>query len=309
MHGNTIPGFRTNRRHREGGQSLTVAIVVMFLLLFIAGLFIALVINNLRNTKDAAQRVNATKYAEAGLRYLDEQLTKSPEGADWRPNPNDPLGDQNPAADPTNAVNDVDPNDPDYEWLAEVFPGRDGYAADGTPQDFGPYTRVEFGGPTPSQGNLGGRALVRVAYRPVTKDAVNSTPDQKYLRLDSVGRVGSIDPADPTTFGNTEAKGLRRELLAYKAIGLTDYIRWFTNKDNRTVPATIGSVNTVVDTPVDTAGGTRPVTAPVEREIINYFDGPIRANGNLAFYGVNVLTLDARRNDAVEVNMGGCYRV
>ncbi len=302
MHGNTIPGFRTNRRHREGGQSLTVAIVVMFLLLFIAGLFIALVINNLRNTKDAAQRVNATKYAEAGLRYLDEQLTKSPEGADWRPNPNDPLGDQNPSADPTDAVNDVDPNDPDYEWLAEVFPGRDGYAADGSPQDFGPYTRVEFGGPTPSQGNLGGRALVRVAYRPVTKNTLNSTPDQKYLRLDSVGRVGSIDPADPTTFGNTEAKGLRRELLAYKAIGLTDYIRWFTNKDNRTVPATIGSVNTVVDTPVDTAGGTRPVTAPIEREIINYFDGPIRANGNLAFYGVNVLTLDARRNDAVEVN-------
>ena len=111
MHGNTIPGFRTNRRRREGGQSLTVAIVVMFLLLFIAGLFIALVINNLRNTKDAAQRVNATKYAEAGLRYLDEQLTKSPEGADWRPNPNDPLGDQNPSVDPTDAVNDVDPND------------------------------------------------------------------------------------------------------------------------------------------------------------------------------------------------------
>lgn len=115
MHGNSIPGFRTNRRHREGGQSLTVAIVVMFLLLFIAGLFIALVINNLRSTKSSAERVNATKYAEAGLRYLDEQLTKAPEGADWRPSPNDPLGDQNATADPNNAVNDIDPSDPDYE--------------------------------------------------------------------------------------------------------------------------------------------------------------------------------------------------
>ena len=67
MHGNTIPGFRTNRRHREGGQSLTVAIVVMFLLLFIAGLFIALVINNLRNTKDAAQRVNALRKGQADV--------------------------------------------------------------------------------------------------------------------------------------------------------------------------------------------------------------------------------------------------
>ena len=293
--------LRSNRRRPQRAQSLTVAIIVMFLLLFIAGLFVALVVNNLRGTKASAERVSSTKFAEAGLRYLDEQLTKSPEGADWRPTPNDPLGDQNAAPDTTDPVNDVDANDPDYDWLAEVFPGRDGYASNGTPQDFGPYTRIEFGGPTPTQGNLGGRALVRVTYRPVPKGTLNASPDQKYLRLDSVGRVGSVDPVDPTTFGNSEAKGLRRELVGYKAIGLTDYIRWFTNKENRSTAATIGTVNSVLDTPTSNTGA-RPTGAPLQREVVNFIDGPVRSNGNLTFFGVNVLALDQSRNDAVEVS-------
>lgn len=290
-------------RRSESGQSLTVAVIVLFLLLFVGGLFIALVINNLRQSGENARRSASDKFAEAGLRYLDEQLTRSPEGADWRPIPDDLPGDNNPVPDPTDPANDIDPNDPDYFWLSETNPGRDGYDATGNPLDFGPYTRVPFGGPTPSQGSEGGRALVRVLYRPFDPALglpADASPDRKYLRLDSVGRSGSVDPADPTTYGNSEAKGLRRELVAYKAIGLTDYLRWFTNKDNRSTEASLGAVNTVLDSPDSPRG--RTTGAPVPREIVSLFNGPIRSNAALAFHGVNILNLDPNRNDQLEVS-------
>lgn len=293
-------------RRGRAGQSLTVVIVVMFLLLFVAGLFIALVVNNLRDARDAARRSSSDKYAEAGLKYLDEQLVRSPDGADWRPVPDDLPGDQVATADPFDPVNDIDPRDPDYDWLRESNPGRDGFDTAGNPLDFGPYTRVSFGGPTPSAGNNGGRALVRITYRPFDPSAgVVDDPkaERKYLRLDSVGRVGSIDPADPTTYSNTEDKSLRRELTARKAIGLTDYLRFVTNKENRSVEATLGAPNLVVDAPAAATGGRQPV-APAPREIVSVFDGPMRFNTALAFYGVNVLNLDARRNDALEVSGG-----
>lgn len=293
---------RSRRRSGQTGQSLTVAIIVLFLLLFLGGLFIALVINNLRGARSAAQRTSAVKFAEAGLRYLDEQLTRSPEGADWRPAPDDLPGDLNPTPDPNAAVNDIDPNDPDYFWLCEVNPGRDGYSTGGVPLDYGPYTRVAFGGPTPSRGNAGGRALVRVVYRPASVGVAGATlgpPEAKYLRLDSVGRVGSVDPRDPTTYGNSEGKGLRRELVAFKAIGLTDYLRFFTNKENRSVPATLGAANQVLDAPG--GSGSRPDTAPLPRDIVSVFDGPIRSNASLTFHGINLLNLRPLDNDAIEV--------
>ena len=294
---------RHRRRRGNHAQSLTVAVIVLFLLLFVGGLFIALVINNLRGSGDNARRSASDKFAEAGLRYLDEQLTRSPEGADWRPVPDDLPGDQNSVDDPNNPLNDIDPNDPDYFWLAEINPGRDGYDGSGNPMDFGPYTRVAFGGPTPSQGSEGGRALVRIVYRPFDPSQgvpADASPDRKYLRLDSIGRTGSVDPADPTTFGNTEAKGLRRELVAYKAIGLTDYLRWFTNKENRSTEATIGAVNRVLDSPDVRVG--RSSAAPTEREIISLFNGPIRSNAPLTFHGANIVNLDPNRNDQLEVS-------
>ena len=75
------------RRRRETAQSLTVAIIVLFLLLFLGGLFIALIVNNMRAGQTAAKGYAADKLAQAGLQYIDDQLTKSPEGADWRPVP------------------------------------------------------------------------------------------------------------------------------------------------------------------------------------------------------------------------------
>ncbi len=269
--------FGARRRGGQAGQSLIVAVIVLFLLLFLGGIFVALVARNLFNAQRAGNVSSAGGLAEAGLRYLDEQLMTSPEGADWRPVPDGlPVGIQPPAG-----YVPPDPGDPDYFWIKPYEPA--------TGQ--GGFTRVIFGGATPTQGNSGGRALVRVTYQPDPRN-----PTSKYLRLDSVGRVGVINPQDPTTFGNTEALGLRRELVAYKAIGILDYVRSIWNKDNKPVNAALGAPFRVYDRPANgNAGPAEP------RAIVSEYVGPIRVNGNLLWYGVNRISLNPDRNDAIEV--------
>jgi|GEM_PF-304538 hypothetical protein len=309
---------RTLRRRAAAGQSLIVAIIVLFLLLFLGGLFIALIANNLRNTRRGTQVSAADKFAEAGIRYLDQQLTTSAEGADWRPVPD----------------NITNQRDPDYFWLKPYDPTT----------GEGGFTRVAFGGPTPSQGNAGGRALVRVTYRPyrLTSDGRpwedrngNGVVDEpgelvdvdgsnpagirpeytrRYIKLESVGRSGVIDPDDPTTYQNSEGLGLRRELIAYKAIGITDYVNWITNKDNRTAPVALGAPSLVQDRPINVSGdapapGVTGVDVDtdgdldiVHRPIPSIYQGPVRINSSVVFYGANYFALDSLRNDAIEVS-------
>ena len=252
----------------QAGQSLVVAVIVLFLLLFLGGIFVAMIARNLRSAQEAGQRTSAAGFSEAGLRYLDEQLTTSPEGADWRPVPDASTNTQ----------------DPDYFWTKP-------YQLNATTGQYeGGFTRVNFGGPTAAPGNLsGGRALVRVTYRPRADD-----PTSKYIKLESVGRVGYIDPVDPTTFGNTERVGLRRELVAYKAIGITDYVRSIWNKDNKPVNAQLGAPFSVFDRAAADA-------APTPRDIVSEYRGPVRVNANLTFYGENRFTLIPERNDVIEV--------
>jgi hypothetical protein len=266
--------FGMRRRGGQAGQSLIVAVIVLFLLLFLGGIFVALVARNLFNAQRAGNVSSASGFAEAGLRYLDEQLTTSPEGADWRPVPDSlPAGAPQPPG-----YAPPDPGDPDYFWIKPY---------DDNPQSptyrQGGFTRVTFGGPTPSQGNVGGRALVRITYRPNLQD-----PTSKYLKLESIGRVGVINERDPTTYGNSEEAGLRRELVAYKAIGITDYVRSIWNKDNKPVTVALGAPFQVYD-------------RDQQRPIVSEYAGPIRVNANLLWYGPNTVFLEPRRNDAVEV--------
>ncbi|MES2462955.1 MAG: hypothetical protein V4671_20415 [Armatimonadota bacterium] len=276
------------RRRTEAGQSLIAAIIVLFLLLVLGAAFVALVGNNLRNAQQTARRNAADFYSEAGVRFMDEQLTNSAAGADWRPVPE---------------VN-ISAQDPDYFWLQA-------YNNNGTPNDinddFGGYTRVNFGGDTP--GSPGGRALIRVTYRPeptpvapagLSEDAAA----RKLIRLESIGRVGVITPGDPTTYNNTQAVSLRRELVAYKEIGITDYLRYFTNKDNKPTTATLGAANQVFDAPATAgnAGGARAATAPEIRDIESYYiGGGIRSNAPLTFYGVNRLVMNPARGEGLQV--------
>lgn len=269
------------RRRREAGQSLIVAIIVLFLLLFLGGIFIALIARNLRQAQRAAQVTGANQFAEGGIRYLDDQLVKSPEGADWR-------------AIPDSATN---PNDPDYFWIKPL---------DTNPESptfgEGGFTRVTFGGTNAGRGNLGGRALVRVTYEPwrATLPQTNPRydPNAKYIKIESVGRVGVIDPNDPTTFGNTQRAGLRRELVAYKSVGILDYARFVTNKDRKPNPTTFGSPRLVLDRP---RTGASTQDRPEFRDILSETIGPVRVNGDVVFYGENYFSLDPSRNDVIEV--------
>ncbi|MBC8103350.1 MAG: hypothetical protein H7Z41_12295 [Cytophagales bacterium] len=329
---------RPRSRRAESGQSLIVAIIVLFLLLVLGAAFVALVANNLRGARQSARRVSADFYAEAGIRYLDEQLTNSAEGADWRSTPEGVLdaGDKDAAG---NVVYGADLNkngvlntapvtqDPDYFWIKPYDPvtGEGGY------------TRVNYGGDTP--GSPGGRALVKANYQPliplrdssgaivvdangnavkyydpslpacVTDPAADACRNEnadvaakKFLRLESVGRVGVIDADDPTTYTNTQGAALRRELVAYKQIGITDYLRFFTNKDNKPTTATLGSAIQVYDAPVGNRDA-NPPPEPVLRDIESYYvGGGIRSNAPLTFYGVNRFVLNEVRGEGIEVS-------
>jgi hypothetical protein len=141
---------------------------------------------------------------------------------------------------------------------------------------------------------------VRLTYEPRVDD-----PNSKYLRLESIGRVGTIDPNDPTTFGNSERAGLRRELLAYKSIGINEYVRFVTNKNRKPDAAPFGANRLVRDFPAPNVAArdanTVPPPAPELRDIISEYAGPIRVNGDAVFYGENYFTLVPGRNDVIEI--------
>lgn len=182
---------RYNRQTRANrGQTLIVALAVLFILLFIGGIFVVNVARNLSDSARGRDTEDARALAEAGIKYCDNELNGSLDGADWRPQPSAPQG-------PNNGV-----NDPDYFWLERGF------------------TRLPL---------KGGRALVRVSYDPDP-----SNPVGQAIKIESVGRTGELDPKDPTVFvQNQTSPRLRRELIAYKRLGITDYLRFITDKDKR----------------------------------------------------------------------------
>ena len=115
----------------------------------------------------------------------------------------------------------ANPNDPDKAYLEQGFARYD---------------------------TANGRFLLRVTYDPVGQSSAN-TPTARYLKIESIGREGTVDPTDPTTYGNQPVTRLAATLVAYKPIGITDFARFETNIDNRSdvmslgVPSVFTSVN------------------------------------------------------------------
>ena len=192
----------------RAGQSLIMALSVLFLLIFIGIVFVTLIARNLESAVRAGDVLTARQMAEAGIDYANKMLTYSSEGADWRPVP-----DALPVA--ANASN------PDIKWLR-------------------PWEPVESptGGPTggfTSFTSGSGRFLIRVSYTPDRRD-----PTSRYIKIESIGRSGVVDQdfqgsgtPDPTTLALSGPVRLRHELTAYKPIGITDYARFVTNKQKR----------------------------------------------------------------------------
>lgn len=230
-----------NRR----GQTLIIAIMVMFVLAIVATVFILLVARNLSRAARMSSTDAVAAIAEAGIRYADEMLTCSEDGADWRPIPD------NLPPPPPNM-----PRDPDFLWLRPYAAVE---APDHSAGPTGGYTRFNYGQ---------GRFLLRVSYNPDPNVAMS-----KYIKIESIGRWGIVDPNDPTTYGAASERQ-RREITAYKPIGLTDSCRFITNKDNRPVDVALGVPGFATDygRPDTSRYGVR--------------GGPIRVNANLVWYGL-----------------------
>lgn len=237
---------RKNRTRR--GQTLIIAIMVMFILAVVATVFIALVARNLSRSARSYSTDAVASIAEAGIRYADEMLTTSDEGADWRPIPDDV-----PPA--------LSADDPDFQW---VRPYSIAEAANGSSGPSGGFTRFNSGQ---------GRFLLRVSYNPDRNVTMS-----KYIKIETVGRWGTIDPADPTTLRDAAHFRLRREITAFKPIGITDYCRFITNKDNRSTDIPLGVPG--YRTNFGRSTGTGGISKYGER------GGPIRVNGNLLWYGM-----------------------
>ena len=235
--------LHSSRNKTRRGQTLIIAIMVMFILAVVATVFIALVARNLSRSERSYSTDAVASIAEAGIRYADEMLTTSDEGADWRPVPD-------------NEAPALSTNDPDFQWVR-------------------PYNAVESGSAGPSGGftrfNSGqGRFLLRVSYNPDPKVVMS-----KYIKIETVGRWGTIDPADPTTLHDAAHFRLRREITAFKPIGITDYSRFITNKDNRSA-----------DIPLGVPGFTTNFGRSTTTSKYGERGGPIRVNGNLLWYGL-----------------------
>ncbi len=213
------------------GQTIVVALLVLLLLGFVGGLFASIVTRNLRNAGRSNRIQTADYYAEAGVRFADDQLTQSLDGADWRPPLQYQITDPYAAYRPQDAVGKVrytaavtnvplptaDRSDPDKVFLDQGF----------------------------ARYNIGtGRFLLRLTYDPAglgnqstagsrTVGTPYTDPRARYIKIEVVGREGTIVPNDPTTFVNKPAIRLAATLVEYKAIGITDYARFETNPDKR----------------------------------------------------------------------------
>ena len=265
-----------NLKSNNRGQTLVIAIMVMFIVAMISAVFIAMVARNLLRSSRSSNVSSVSQIAEAGIRYADMMLTSSEEGADWRPKP-DNLGIEqtsdlpNPAATPqVMPVTEAgwttyrDKN-PDFKWTRAYWPEE--------LREAGVTTGMGYAGPTGGFTTFEtgqGRFLLRISYNPNPDD-----PLSKYIKIESIGRWGIVDKDDPTTWTPAGNASMRREITAYKPMGITDHLRFITNKDNRSMDFGLGCPGFNV-----TFG--RGIRAPFDASGVR--GAPIRVNGNLKWY-------------------------
>jgi len=227
--------------------------MVMFVLAIVATIFILLVARNLSRSARMSSTDAVAAIAEAGVRYADEMLTASEDGADWRPVPDNLVA--------------TTPPDPDFEWLRPYSPTETGATG-----PTGGYTRFNYGQ---------GRFLLRISYNPDPNVATS-----KYIKIESIGRWGIVEPTDPTTYSSGSARQ-RREITAFKPIGITDSTRFITNKDNRSVDVGLGVPGFATD------------YGRSDSSRYGVRGGPIRVNANLMWYG------DLNANPSIDIFLRG----
>lgn len=253
-----------NRQRGERGQTLLLAIIIMLLLALVGAWFIAMVAHDLHQSDREIAMVSGKFLAEAGIRYANEQLTHSLQGADWRPT--------YPANLPTPTA-----TDPTYWDEFEISKGwsAQGFVKYPDPRD--PYT-LSFGE---------GYVLLKVEYDPGVS---------RYIRILSIGRPARIEP------GQQLADNQRYwTQIAYKPVGLLDYLWFITDKDHTPTPAMLGLPW------IDSNGDGSPNTdrdgtsEPGEEDHFFLLPGPVRSNKPLQWAAPVQIGLYPSQGERVEV--------
>lgn len=289
--------------NNKRGQSLMLTLMVMFVLVFLGMVFITLMGRSITNTRRSADTLTTDYLADAGIRYASDQLSYGSELADWRPMPEffETLKYAYPKIESGASVADIDSwlktqvialeavtethdegvrlnnelialaKDPDRQWLLQG------------------YCRFNYGK---------GRFLLKVSYVPRLDD-----PSSRFIKVESIGRMGQIETDDPTTLLKVQFTGKHSYKVAYKAIGITDYSRFITNKDRRSddfalgTPGYVRGVNgeSTAEAYVTQFGEDAATDQPIEKGT------RIRCNGNLVWNGVNHVFMNPAYGDGVEV--------
>lgn len=282
--------FRAARGRR--GQTLILALAVLFLLVLLGSIFVTIVARNLSRSSHFRRMSRSESLAWAGIRFAAEQFRTSQSGADWRPVPTEDLWRTPTPANPGFAA--ARGRDPDYPWLSD-----DGLY-------FRPYTRYR---------SQGGRFLLRVTYAPKFRaDRYDPNNPQRYnfphyfdtnsayIHVESIGRPGDVDPTDPTTLTGKQGEilGEFRKAEAWVPVGLVDQLLWITNRNEERTAATlgVGNVRDVNGVPVpyeDDPDDTRDNTG-------TEFFGGIRSDTDLRWLGNATVHLFPARGDQVSVS-------
>ncbi|MHB0938835.1 MAG: hypothetical protein ACYC6A_20755 [Armatimonadota bacterium] len=192
------------RAHR--GQALIMAVLLMFLLVGLGGVFIAMINQTQIETARAAERAKLEQIAQAGMKLAESGLHHSASGADWRP-----------GAGP-------DANNPGWH-----------YDANG---GFYRITVVYAGiAPITSSKPFGTNPLDR--YLKIDVEARFTLANPPDVPADSALRASYEDGYESGKMLNK--KFLTRKITAYAPIALTDYLVWITNLYETSEPATLGS--------------------------------------------------------------------
>ena len=296
-------------KKRRRGQTIIIAIAILFLLVLLGATFVTMVVRNLQRVSRHGATDEALTQALAGVQYAANQFRTSELGADWRPRMTETMW-RDP--NPVDASNNPDPalaalrkTDYDFQWLDAASNG--GF----------PYVRVPNGR---------GHFLLRVTYVPhFTSTAAapgggNGKIDEfdansGLIHIESIGRGFEVVPGDPTTTSapdvdngdleKSEAASLpSRKVEAWVPVGLTDQLWWITNNTGERGPAQFGvppTTNPSYDPRFPTVTNS---TTRLNEQYVSYpavYEGSVRSDVDLNINGATVFRLYPSRGESLFV--------
>lgn len=232
-------------RYASRGQALIMAVLIMFLIAGLAGLFIAMINQALVQSARAVDRAKLDEVALAGLHHVQKQLQYSIDGADWRP--------------------EAGPDQANRGWIyyAGAF-----YKIN---LSYGP--RTEISATNPFRANPLDR-LMKIDIE--ARFALDHSP-----QLDDMDNPAM--PSYLTGYRNPK-RFLTRKITAFMPSPLTDYVRWITNISGSTEPSVLGTgvtlpnLQTVKDPTLANSATNYTLTSAV---CTSLFEGPVRCEGDL----------------------------